>query len=210
VGKVINHLDMAAILLGAAGVLSWGSWRIGREFPTSRRLDEVYDEGWDASAVAHTAPVSTGRGAADDEIPATPPGSTMMCPGGRRCIRGPEPHQWSADCEEDEGWTDAFDASAELTRDYSEGWDEPDSKPARLPTADERAAMLAELAPETERPATDTEQFRAVFSRADGFERECLLTWDSARRYERSRAGDLREAGISEKRIRELLGAQPA
>jgi hypothetical protein len=155
-----------------------------------QQVEAAYDNGWDDSALAHTAPLSTGRGAAGDG-PAPLPASPMMCPGGSRCVRGPEPHQWSPDCEEDEGWTDAFDPEV-----------------GALPTAAEREAMLAELAPESERPASHTDQFNAVFSRSDPLERQYLLTWDSARRYERTRPAYLREMGISEARIRELLGAE--
>ena len=212
-------LDIGLILLGAAGVLSWGSWRIGREFPTARRLEEIYGErlqgaynsGYDQAVLTLTGQddpltvaLSTGRGAAGDG-PAPLPAPPMMCPGGRRCIRGPEPHQWSADCEEDEGWTDdppvlhgrQHGAGDGLTRASTDSTGE-----------DWYGTMRRELAPEAERPASHTEQFRAILGHADKLEREFLLTLDSGWRYERGRAKYLREGGISEQRIREILGAE--
>ena len=224
------NLDVGLIALSAATVLSWGCWRLGREFPSRRRLAEVYgervrlnedrlqeayDEGWDASALAHTELVgqahddltvvlSTGRGAADDDGPAPLPAPPMMCPGGARCIRGPEPHEWSTDCEYDEGWADL--PGPDRTSPASTGGFPRAGETHR---EDWYETMHRELAPEEmERPATTTDQFQAVFTKADGLERECLLTWDSTRRYDRSRPDFLREAGISSERIRELLGSE--
>jgi hypothetical protein len=165
--------------------------------------EAAYNHGWDDSALAHTVRVdgkadaltailSTGRRPADDEIPGPLPAQPMMCPGGRRCVRGPEPHQWSADCEEDEGWSDEWSNEPAA----GEEW------------ADTLRTMRKELAAEAERPASHTDQFRAVFSRADGLERQCLLTWDAGRRFDRGRPEYLRSMGISDKRIRELLGAE--
>lgn len=206
------HLLLALILCSLAGVVA------GVGIGTARRndlreeigqledqADKAYDKGWDACVLAMgrasdhlTAVLSTGRGAADDEIPAPLPEPMLDpdCRDGkhRSCIGGP------CECpchveDVDEVWPvlTPREAARDLTR-LTEG-------------EDWRETMRRELAPDWERPATRTEQFRAVFSQADGLERECLLTWDLARRFERTRAADLREAGISEQRIRELLGA---
>lgn len=135
------------------------AFTVGRYHPAKSSLedtrDEAYNQGFDAAAKGYTDPYPD------------------LCPDPGACVKGPDPHSWTTDCEQDEGWGNLDEPLSEPPPNH------PVYRGNRLPDEETRTQMFAELAPDDERPAGHTDQFRAIsWDHMPWSERQGLIEWD--------------------------------